>query len=536
MAVAAPVTTLTKLQPTAEMAALDAEIRAVDERLPTYGKTILSMIMLLTVLEAFDRSLFSTVQEDIRRHFDLSDFQISLLTSAFGAVASLAVVPFGFLADRYKRVAIVSLGLIPWAVGMVGHGIAGSFAVLFVFRMFLGVLEPAGGQRSPAVSSLLADYYSVPDRQQIFGRLALANILGYAAGPILGGLTAYWWGWQKAFMFWGAVGFLYFFVVRQLLPEPPRGLQDALHRMQTRYQALRLAQRREAAVSVRAAVVGAPADAATNGQRGDTTLTSGVPAEVLEEVLEEPLQEGFDYRELSPKMAFRELVRIKSLWLVYVGFGLTAFNGSLMATWPATFYRRYHGMSVVGAGLVTGLNALTALIGIVLTTKIAAALIRRGKAHYRVAMLSISFALSATLWGLAFFTGFTPISLHFLVVGSIFATGPGALLYAMQADLVNPYLRGRSAAIASVIGVLGTISAPLALGWIATSIGLRYALIFGVAPVGLVAAVVVLPALRLYSADAAHQQRETVRQARLELALREGRDGADAPSSNGQVP
>lgn len=83
----------------------------------------------------------------------------------------------------WKRVSILALGLIPWAFGMAGQGIATSFAMLFVFRMFLGALEPTGGQRSPAVNSLLADYYPVPDRQIVFGRLVIATILGYAAGP-----------------------------------------------------------------------------------------------------------------------------------------------------------------------------------------------------------------------------------------------------------------------------------------------------------------------------------------------------------------
>ncbi|MGE0880272.1 MAG: MFS transporter [Acidimicrobiia bacterium] len=525
MTTAAPVTSLTKLEPTPEMLQLEAEIGEVESKLPNYSKSILTVIMLLTVLEAFDRSMFSTVQEDVRRHFRLSDFQISWLTGAFGAVAALAVVPLGFVTDRMKRVSILALGLIPWAFGMAGQGVATSFAMLFVFRMFLGALEPTGGQRSPAVNSLLADYYPVPDRQIVFGRLAIATILGYAAGPILGGLTAYWWGWQKAFIFWGGVGVAYFFVVRAALPEPPRGLQDALHRMTTRYQRLRLEQRRAAGAKVRAAMVG------TNGDL--PVAAPSVPLEVIRDELEMPLAEGFDYRELTSKQAIREVLRIKSLWLIYIGFAFTAFNGSLMATWPATFYRRYHGVSVVGAGLITGLNALTAIIGIMLTTKIATALIRRGKANYRVLILTVCFGGSAVFWALAFYADFTPISLHFFVLGSILATGPTALLFAMQADLVNPYLRGRSAAIASVLGVVGTISAPIILGLISTEIGLRYALIVGVLPVGLVGAVVVLPALKIYERDALHQQRETVRQARLELALRDDLGTAPAAPMNG---
>lgn len=89
----------------------------------------------------------------------------------------------------------------------------------------------------------------------------------------------------------------YFFVVKAVLPEPPRGLQDALHRMTTRYQRLRLEQRRAAGAKVRAAVVGTNGDAAAV----DTVQSapSSVPLDVIRDELEMPLAEGFDYRTLT---------------------------------------------------------------------------------------------------------------------------------------------------------------------------------------------------------------------------------------------
>ena len=54
-----------------------------------------------------------------------------------------------------------------------------------------------------------------------------------------------------------------------------------------------------------------------------------------------------------------------------------------------------------------------------------------------------------------------------------------------------------------------------------------------VVALGLVGALVVLPALKLYERDALRQQRETVRQARLELALRDDLGTAVAAPVNG---
>ena len=131
--------------------------------------------------------------------------------------------------------------------------------------------------------------------------------------------------------------------------------------------------------------------------------------------------------------------------------------------------------------------------------------------------MAICYTGSGIFWGLAFFADFTPFSLHFLVIGSIFATGPNAILNAILVDVVNPHLRGRTNAVVSIARVFGTTAAPIAFGLIADRTGLRSALLL-ITPTAIIGAIGILPALRTYDPDWLRQQRESVRQHRLELA------------------
>jgi MFS family permease len=535
-------TTQHRLEPTADMLEVQGEIREIEGRLPNYSMNLMWLLMFATVIDGFDRSLFSTVLEDIRREFDLSDGQLGLLTGAYATVAAISVLPFGFLTDRMRRTLLIALGFIPWSLGMAWQGIATGYAMVFGARMFLGFLEATNG---PATASLLGDYYPVRMRSRIFGLLGISNIAGYAAGPIFGGITVAWWGWRAAFVFWGGVGAVAGLIIWKFLPEPPRGLQDAKYRLETRLRDLRIRERRklfgedtpelpefenpvlptsvlgpeefeEAAVGVQAtqtdealmASVTDPLVVQFDYRPLDADQTEGPPVD--------PSAGPYDYRRLDTKQVTRAVMRIKTVWIMLIAQLLVAFSTSAMATWPATFYRRYHGVSVTGAGLITGLNALTALVGIIIAARIGAKMVSIGKPQWRVYVIAVAFLVEGIFWGMAFWVDFTPISLHFLVFGSIFATMPAALTPALTTDVVNPYLRGRTGALTSIARVGGTALAPIIFGVIADYTGLRAALIL-VMPATIIGCLVVLPAAKTYPPDAEFQQSESVRQHRLEL-------------------
>src|SRR3954447_12827167 len=127
--------------PGTELGALEAEVARLQRRLPAYPMRLLYVLMAVAAVEAADRTILSTVMEDVKRAFGVSDTQLGLLTGAYAVIAALSVLPFGILTDRVSRVKLIAIGLLPWTLAMAWTGMATSFAMMFVARMFLGTVE-----------------------------------------------------------------------------------------------------------------------------------------------------------------------------------------------------------------------------------------------------------------------------------------------------------------------------------------------------------------------------------------------------------
>ena len=192
---------------------------------------------LLTVAYIFsytDRAILGLLIEPIKADLELSDTQLGLLLGpAFAIFYATMGLPFGWLADRWRRTWIVGAGALVWSLATVACGLGRNFVQLFVARMFVGVGEAT---LSPCAMSMIADSYP-PERRGkpmafyttavVFGTsiayLVGATVLTWAktAGPqslpLIGAVEA----WQLIFIGLGLAGILPalpFFVWR----EPPR--------------------------------------------------------------------------------------------------------------------------------------------------------------------------------------------------------------------------------------------------------------------------------------------------------------------------
>jgi MFS family permease len=522
----------TTLEATPEMARLRAEINALDERLPRYPWAMLYLVMFGATIEAFDRSLFGIVLEDIRRAFDATDYQLGFAAGAFGFVATLGVIPLGYLTDRVKRVRIISWGYLPWGIGMILQGLSTSFPFFFLARMFNGTLEATNGQEAPAPVSLIGDWYPVEERNRAFGLQGLGQIAGYAAGPIFGGISAAAFGWRGAFIMWGCIGFGTGLILRALLVEPPRGMQDAKYRLQSRYMELRLAQRR--------ATFGEDTPVAEIDV--DEEIAKEKAAAVALEAAELARLAGggvklntFDYRTLTTQDATRQLMRIKSFWVLTFYGVLGVFASAGVATWIPTFYRRYHGMSVTGSSVVQAFIAASSLLGVYGGARLGTAVVKAGKGHWRLYICAGSTFVTASMWMIAMTTSFTPFSIHFFIYGAIAATTPIGLVLALRTDLIHPYLRGRAFSLSAIPRIGATLIAPITFGIVSDLAGLRTAMLI-MCPIYFTMGTLLIVAARWYSHDIAYSQAESIRQHIIEEAERaEGGDAEVDVAGNGTL-
>src|SRR5436190_24177364 len=97
-----------------------------------YARYVLALMVAINFLNYMDRWVGSAVAPLIQTEFDLNDFSIGLLGSAFTLIYSISVVPFGMWADRGVRKTVIGTGVAIWSVATLLTGLTTNFAQLFL--------------------------------------------------------------------------------------------------------------------------------------------------------------------------------------------------------------------------------------------------------------------------------------------------------------------------------------------------------------------------------------------------------------------
>lgn len=187
---------------------------------------MLALLTLVVTVNYIDRYVLSIMVEPIRKALALTDSQIGLLTGAgFALLYTTLAIPVARLAERYSRVAILTLAVITWSLATASCGLAATFALLFLARALVGLGE--AGAVAPAMS-MLSDVYPVRSRGTAMAVFGLGGALGGAFAPLVGGWLEPQIGWRHTFMVIGLAGLPLALLLWILVAEPARGYADGL--------------------------------------------------------------------------------------------------------------------------------------------------------------------------------------------------------------------------------------------------------------------------------------------------------------------
>ena len=199
-----------------------------------YAWFVLFILCTAGIVSYIDRQIINLLVEPIKADFGINDTQIGLLQGfSFVIFYAVLAIPLARLADRGKRVSIIFWGAICWSLATFTCGMAGSFAVLFIARMFVGIGEST---LTPSGFSLISDYFKksqIPLAISIFtGCSFVGSGLAYIIGgtlidflskldhivlPLVGERSV----WQATFIFL-AISSVLLLALIALIKEPPR--------------------------------------------------------------------------------------------------------------------------------------------------------------------------------------------------------------------------------------------------------------------------------------------------------------------------
>lgn len=171
-----------------------------------YKYFILLYLTSLNVLSFIDRQLLASFSNFIVPDLGLSNTEFGILTGlAFIIFYSIMGVMMGAIADRVHRPKFMAIGVALWSLLTAATGMAKSFWMLLLPRIFIGVGESI---LTPTAISYMSDYFPKRNMGFVSGFYYIAVPLGVALSFFIAGFLGPVWGWRNCFYALGAFGLI----------------------------------------------------------------------------------------------------------------------------------------------------------------------------------------------------------------------------------------------------------------------------------------------------------------------------------------
>ena len=170
-----------------------------------------------------DRIVVNVLVEPLKAEFGLTDTQVSLLGFAFAALNIGLAIVVARIAERVRRLTLISAGTMLWSLATAACGWAASWPQLLVARMGVGLGEAVG---LPGNQSVVADYFPPNKRGLAISCLLLSPPLGAFIGFVGGGWVAQNYDWRFTFFIAAVPGVILAILAWLFIAEPPRGRHD----------------------------------------------------------------------------------------------------------------------------------------------------------------------------------------------------------------------------------------------------------------------------------------------------------------------
>lgn len=329
--------------PASPVSATTGNVRKETERAGPRAWAGLALLSLPTVMLGLDLTLLHLTLPALAVDLQPTSSQALWIMDAYGFLIAGFLITMGTLGDRIGRRKLLLIGAVAFAAASVLAAFSSSAKMLIAARAALGV---AGATLMPSTLALIGNLFP-NSRQRALGIGIWATMwgIGYALGPVVGGLLLEWFWWGAAFLIAVPVVILLLLLAPWLLPECRASKAG---RLDLPSVLLSLAAMLPFVYGVKQI-----AQSAITLDAGVAILVGVLFAGIFiqrQRRLADPLLD----LSLFSKRAF-------SVALIVLLFGLVAVGGTMMLV--AQYLQLVMGLSSAAAGLWMGLAALAMVIG-----------------------------------------------------------------------------------------------------------------------------------------------------------------------------
>lgn len=182
----------------------------------------LVVLVIVNIINFYDRNVAGALTEPIRKEFHLSDSQIGLLGTAFTLLYAIIGLPIGRFADSGSRKRLLAVGVAIWGALTAFAYFARNYSMLMTSRLGVGVGEAVC---APTATSWIGDLFPPSRRARPLALFMLGVPVGGALSYFFSGVTAQRFGWRMAMVAAAAPAVLMAPIIL-LLREPKRGASE----------------------------------------------------------------------------------------------------------------------------------------------------------------------------------------------------------------------------------------------------------------------------------------------------------------------
>ncbi|RII11952.1 Antiseptic resistance protein [Streptomyces sp. YIM 130001] len=187
---------------------------------------ILAVICLAQLTVLLDNTVLSVAIPSLTRELHASTSDIQWMINAYSLVQAGLLLTAGSAADRYGRRKLLLAGLALFGAGSLAAGFAQSAGQLIAARAGMGV---GGALLMTTTLAVIVQVFDDSERVRAIALWSTVSSLGFASGPLIGGvlLDHFWWG--SIFLINLPVAVLGLLAVARLVPESkaPRQSSDS---------------------------------------------------------------------------------------------------------------------------------------------------------------------------------------------------------------------------------------------------------------------------------------------------------------------
>lgn len=375
---------------------------------------MLSLLLIATIINYVDRVNISIAAPFMAKDLGLDKVEMGLIFSAFAWTYAFALVPAGFIADRFGSRFTYGASLISWSAVTVCQGMVGGFASLFGLRLAIGAMEAPA---FPANSRAVTVWFPARERGMASSIYVCGQYLGTAlfTGLLLWLATTY--DWRHVFYSTGIVGILFGVAWLYLYRDPmncKKVSKEELAYIEDGGGLVKSSQERN----------------------------------------------KFKWAQIA------ELLKYRQVWAICLGKFASTSALYFFLTWFPTYLIEERHLTMVKVGIFAVLPFIGATVGVLLAGFIADLMIRRGYSlsFSRKLPLVVGSALGMSIM-LVNFTDSNEVCIALLTI-AFFAQGIASSSWAAVSEIAPKELIGLTGGITSLAANIGGIVTPIVIGQI----------------------------------------------------------------------